>query len=69
MSTFGVFRRHVPVRRVGDDGSRVDQVGVEQDTTLAAVQFGNLHSVTHGVGPEEEARHVVDGDAFGTLQL
>lgn len=57
-----------PVRVVRDDGSGIDQIRVEQDPALAAVQLGDLHGVTHGVGPEEETGHVVDGDAFRTLE-
>lgn len=58
-----------PICWVGNDGSRVDQVGVKQDSALAAVQLGDLYGVPHGVGPEEETGNVVDGDAFRTLQL
>lgn len=39
--------RHSPVRRVGYDGSGVDQIGVKQDPAMAAIQFRNLHRVTH----------------------
>lgn len=61
--------RHSPIHGVRDDGSGVHQIGVKQDPALAAVQLGDLHGVTHGVGPEEETVHVVDGDAFRTLEI
>lgn len=39
-----------------------------EDAAPAAVQLGDLHGVARGVGPEEEAGHVVDGEALGTLE-
>lgn len=61
--------RAVPVDRVGDDGPRVHQLRVEEDAALAAVQFGHLHRVPQGIGPEEEAGHVVQRQAFGAPQV
>lgn len=61
--------RHSPVRRVGDDGSRIDQVCVKQDQALAAVQLWDLYGVPHGIGPEEKTGHVVHGDALRTLKV
>lgn len=61
--------RDSPIHRIGYDGSRVDQVCVKQDPAVAAIQFGHLHCVTHGVGPEEEPGHVVNGNAFRTFQI
>ncbi|KAF3852645.1 hypothetical protein F7725_006000 [Dissostichus mawsoni] len=59
------------VRAVAGEATepREAQVRVEQNSPLAAVQFGNFHRVAHGVGPEEEPRDVIHRDAFRALEI